>query len=165
MAGRLQRERENQKSRWFFVLFSFIFETWFHLAQAGFKHTMQLRMVLNFSQGLWLQACSVIPSLPMERFCPSHPKVLRWQGAVQQIRSGCWVVITFFVHAEICYVASIITKELVVSHHVLRGCYIPFQMLTASDLVPSCRIFPGMGTHDLGLSLRSTHLCLALGKL
>lgn len=114
---------------------------------------------------LWLQACFVIPSLPMERFCTSHPKVLLWQGAVQEIRSGCRVVITFFVHTEICYVTSIINKELVVSHHVFRGCYIPFQMLTASDLVPSCRIFPGMGTHTLRFSLRSTRLCLALGKL
>lgn len=101
----------------------------------------------------------------MERFCTSCPEVLLRQGAVQEIRSGCWMVITFFVHTEICYVASIINKDMVISHHVLRGCHIPFQMPMASGLVPSCRIFPGMGTHDLGFSLRSTLLCPWPGNL
>jgi hypothetical protein len=82
--GGFREKGRTRDPRWFFVLFSFIFETWFHLAQAGFKHTMRLRTVLNFSPLPRAMVTGV--------FChsqPSHGKVLPITSKGSALTGSC----------------------------------------------------------------------------
>lgn len=66
--------------------------------------------------------------------------------------TGCGKIITFLAHIEICNVPSIIVnKETVISRRVLLGTAAFFSRYSRSPVWYSpARIFPGMGTDDLG---------------
>lgn len=136
------------------------FETWPHLAQADLKHTMLLKMELNFSP---LPSARVTGMFHHSQI--SHGKVLHItsRGFAQAGSCPRDSIRRLSDNHILCAHRNLLRRQHYQQrnggfHHVLRGCHIPFQMLTASGLVPSCRIFPGMGTHDLGFSLRSTRL-------